>query len=240
MEQRSLEFVDDPHMVNVAVSRAVRQFVLVTDHDLFFKKGKNIGDLIRYMQYSTLDENIIESQVVSVFDLLYKQYSRKLLPLKVKMNPKARFQSEEALRVLLEEILAQPEYNRFSYVQGMLLRNLLNSLENLSDEEITYINNRASLDFVVFYKQDKTCKLVVEVDGFSFHENRPEQLRRDALKDAILTKKQHSIFATCDQRQRRAGADYSCLAVDEKRLSFGISKSKTIKSRCKKINANLF
>ena len=31
-------------------------------------------------------------------------------------------------------------------------------------------------------------KLVVEVDGFSFHENRPEQLRRDALKDAILTK----------------------------------------------------
>lgn len=64
----------------------------------------------------------------------------------------------------------------------------MNSLENLSDEEITYINNRASLDFVVFYKQDKTCKLVVEVDGFSFHENRPEQLRRDALKDAILTK----------------------------------------------------
>lgn len=64
----------------------------------------------------------------------------------------------------------------------MLLRNLLNSLENLSDEEITYINNRASLDFVVFYKQDKTCKLVV------VHENRPEQLRRDALKDAILTK----------------------------------------------------
>lgn len=82
MGQRGLEFVDDPHMVNVAVSRAVRQFVLVTDHDLFFKKGKNIGDLIRYMQYSTLDENIIESQVVSVFDLLYKQYSRKLLPLK--------------------------------------------------------------------------------------------------------------------------------------------------------------
>ena len=42
--------------------------------------------------------------------------------------------------------------------------------------------------YVAKYKQDKTCKLVVEVDGFSFHENRPEQLRRDALKDAILTK----------------------------------------------------
>lgn len=188
MGQRSLKFVDDSHMVNVAVSRAIRQFVLVTDHDLFYKRGKDIGDLIRYMQYSTLDENIIESQVVSVFDLLYKQYSRKLLPLKAKMDSKARYQSEEVLRVLLEEILAQPEYNRFSYAQGMLLRNLLSSVENLSDEEIAYVNNRASLDFVVYYKQDKSCKLVVEVDGFSFHENRPEQLKRDALKDAILKK----------------------------------------------------
>ena len=42
--------------------------------------------------------------------------------------------------------------------------------------------------YVAKYKQDKTCKLVIEVNGFSFHENRPEQLRRDALKDAILTK----------------------------------------------------
>ena len=74
MEQRSLEFVDDPHMVNVAVSRAVRQFVLVTDHDLFFKKGKNIGDLIRYMQYSTLDENIIERQVLRFVGLLLSFY----------------------------------------------------------------------------------------------------------------------------------------------------------------------
>lgn len=188
MGQRSLEFVDDPHMVNVAVSRAIKQFVLVTDHDLFYKKGKDIGDLIRYMQYSTLDENVIESQVVSVFDLLYKQYSRKLLPLKAKMDSKARYQSEEALRVLLEEILAQPKYNRFSYTQGMLLRNLLNSVENLSYEELAYVNNRASLDFVVYYKQDKSCKVVVEVDGFAFHENRPEQLKRDALKDAILKK----------------------------------------------------
>ena len=183
-----MNFVDDPHMVNVAVSRAIKQFVLVTDHDLFYKKGKDIGDLIRYMQYSTLDENVIESQVVSVFDLLYKQYSRKLLPLKAKMDSEARYQSEEALRVLLEEILMLPEYNRFSYTRGVLLRNLINSVDLLIDEELAYVNNRASLDFVVYYKQDKSCKLVIEVDGFAFHENRPEQLKRDALKDSILKK----------------------------------------------------
>jgi len=186
--QMGLDFVDDAQMVNVAVSRAIRQFVLVTDHDLFFKRGKDIGDLIRYIQYSTLDENIIESNIISVFDLLYRQYSSKLIPLKAKMDQSARYQSEEALRVLLEEILAEPQNNRYRYVQGMLLRNLLNTVNLLTPEELTFVNNRASLDFVVYYKQDKACALVVEVDGFAFHENNPDQQRRDALKDAILKK----------------------------------------------------
>jgi hypothetical protein len=186
--QMGLEFVDDPQMVNVAVSRAIRQFVLMTDHSLFFKKGKDIGDLIRYIQYSTLDGSVIESNIVSVFDLLYRQYSSKLIALKSKMDQSARYQSEEALRVLLEEILAEPKYNRYSYVRGMLLRNLLNTVDLLTPEELNFVNNRASLDFVVYYKQDRFCALVIEVDGFAYHENNPEQLRRDALKDAILKK----------------------------------------------------
>lgn len=186
--QVGLEFVDDPQMINVAVSRAIKQFVLVTDRDLFFKRGKDIGDLIRYIQYNTLDGNVIESNIVSVFDLLYRQYSGKLIPLKARMNQSARYQSEEALRVLLEDILAKPQYNRYTYVQGMLLRNLLNTVDLLTPEELNLVNNRSSLDFVVYYRQDRACALVVEVDGFAYHENNPEQLRRDALKDAILTK----------------------------------------------------
>lgn len=186
--QKSMRFVDNPQMVNVAVSRAISQFVLVTDHNLFFKKGEHIGDLIRYMQYSTLDENIIESQIVSVFDLLYQKYSPRLLRLKAKMNSKARYQSEEALRVLLEEILEQPEFSRYRYSQGILLQNLLKDTKLLTKEEKGYVINRASLDFVVFYKQDKSCALVIEVDGFAFHENCPKQLQRDAMKDNILKK----------------------------------------------------
>lgn len=192
--QKGLEFVDEPHMVNVAVSRAIKQFILVTDHDLFLQKGKDIGDLIRYIQYSTLDENIIESQVISVFDLLYRQYSSKLNSLKAKMNPNARYRSEEAIRVLLDEILSEAEYKRYSYVQGVLLRNLLNTVELLTPEEMYYVNNRASLDFVVFHRSDKVCALVIEVDGFAYHENNPEQLHRDALKNAILEKYQVPIL----------------------------------------------
>ncbi|MDO7787365.1 AAA domain-containing protein [Desulforamulus aquiferis] len=186
--QKGLTFVDDPQMVNVAVSRAIRQFVLVTDRDLFFKRGKDIGDLIRYIQYSTLDENVIDSNIVSVFDLLYRQYASKLIPLKAKMDQSVRYQSEEALRVLLEEILAEPQNNRYSYVYGMLLRNLLNNVALLTPEELNFVNNRASLDFIVYNKQDKACVLVVEVDGFAFHENNPVQKHRDMLKDMILAK----------------------------------------------------
>lgn len=184
----NLNFVDDPQMINVAVSRAVRQFILVTDHELFYKKGKHIGDLIRYIQYSTLDENVIESKIVSVFDLLYHRYSEKLEYYKTKMKPNVRWKSEEALRVLLEDILCEKEFDRFDYVQGMLLRNLLNDMELLDEEERNFVNHRSSVDFVVFYKQDKSSVLVVEVDGFAFHENNPEQLRRDRIKDSILKK----------------------------------------------------
>lgn len=186
--QRGIAFIDDPQMINVAVSRAIDKFVLVTDHDLFFKRGEHIGDLIRYMQYSTLDENEVESRIVSVFDLLYQRYSAKLLPLRAKMNPKASYQSEEALRLLLEEILEQPEYSRYGYTQGVLLQNLLNDTELLTEDEAVFVGNRASLDFVVFYQQDKSCIFAIEVDGFAFHENQPEQLRRDAMKDNILKK----------------------------------------------------
>lgn len=186
--REGLDFVDDPQMVNVAVSRAVKQFILVTDHDFLFKEGKDINDLIRYMQYSTLDENVIESKIVSVFDLLYRQYSSKLGALKAKMNPDTKYKSEEALRVLLEEVLTEPQNSRFRYEQGILLKNLLGRVDLLTEEELGFVNNRASLDFVVYYKQDKACALVIEVDGFAFHENNPEQLCRDALKDTILRK----------------------------------------------------
>lgn len=183
-----MKFVDDPQLINVAVSRAIKQFVLVTDHEFLIKKGKDIGDLIRYIQYSTLDENIIESNIVSVFDLLYQKYSSKLIPLKAKMDQSARYKSEEAINVLLDEIFKEPKYNRYIYVRQMLLRNLLNNVDLLTPDELKFVNNRASLDFVVYYRQDKACALVIEVDGFTYHENNPEQLRRDALKDSILAK----------------------------------------------------
>ena len=175
-------------MINVAVSRAVERFVLVTDDKAFNESYTEINDLIRYIEYNTLDENIINSQVVSIFDLLYREYDDGLKSIQKKLNPNAEYKSEEILRVLLEEILNQTEFKRLGYKQQVLLMNLLNDKMLLTDEERRFVNNGSSVDFVIFNKQDKRAVIIVEVDGFDYHENNPKQLHRDNLKNEILAK----------------------------------------------------
>lgn len=182
------KFVDDPHMINVAVSRAIERFILVTDERAFCKNSTEINDLIRYIEYNTLDKNIINNPVVSVFDLLYSEYAEELANIQNRLNPNAKYKSEEILRVVLEDVLTQEEFNRYDYEQQVLLLNLLNDKTLLTDEERRYVYNGSSVDFVIFHKQDKKPMMIVEVDGFAFHENNPQQLKRDKLKDEILTK----------------------------------------------------
>ena len=62
------DFVDDPHMLNVAVSRAVHSLAVVTSQDPC-NDQTNYGDLTRYIEYNNFE--LIQSQVYSVFDMLY-------------------------------------------------------------------------------------------------------------------------------------------------------------------------
>jgi superfamily I DNA and/or RNA helicase len=182
------QFVDDPRLVNVAVSRAIKQFILVTNRELFLKKRSEIGDLIRYIEYSNPENNVVKSNIVSVFDLLYKNYSNRLIPLKRRMNSNARFKSQEIIRVLLDKVFNEEQYDLCFYAEEMLLRNLIRDISKLNKEELQYVNNRASLDFVIYRKIGKSCVLAIEVDGFEYHENNPKQLNRDRLKNSILEK----------------------------------------------------
>ena len=42
------------------------------------------------------------------------------------------------------------------------------------------------MDFLIFNKLDKEAVLVVEVDGYAYHQNNEKQRERDVLKDKIL------------------------------------------------------
>lgn len=66
--------------------------------------------------------------------------------------------------------------------------NLFTDLDRLSEEERKFIKNRSSVDFVIYHKLDKSFAMAIEVDGFEFHENNPEQIKRDRLKESIFKK----------------------------------------------------
>ncbi|MBH46944.1 MAG: hypothetical protein CME71_02105 [Halobacteriovorax sp.] len=72
------EFADNANRLNVAVSRAVDQLIIVVN-DTDTLNDTNLGDLVKYAEYNNL--SIIKSKTKSIFDYLYKSYAarRKLL-----------------------------------------------------------------------------------------------------------------------------------------------------------------
>jgi hypothetical protein len=177
-------FVDDPHLVNVAVSRAKNKFVLVANYDLL-PKSRNLRDLIGYIRYHDPEFAVVDSGVISVFDLLYRDYSRRLQPLALRVKQVTKFKSENIIAALLQTLLTEPRYHDFEIGNQVLLQHLVKDQEHLSPQQEAYIRHRASIDFVVYNRVTKTLLFAIEVDGFAFHENKPDQRRRDLLKDAI-------------------------------------------------------
>ncbi|AZO94550.1 AAA domain-containing protein [Halocella sp. SP3-1] len=183
-----ISFVDDPCKINVAVSRAKKRFVLVTDNSLFNKYGKEVKGLINYIEYNTLDKNVINSEIVSVFDLFYQEYSEKLISFKRRLLKKLKYKSENIMYILLNDIISDVKYNNLKVATQVLLKNLLKKTDKLNEDEKKYVNHNASVDFVIYNKLNKYPILIIEVDGFAFHENNPRQLERDKIKNAVLNK----------------------------------------------------
>ena len=79
------EFTDDPHLLNVAVSRAKKQFTLVVSADE--QPDSNIRDLIDYIEYYQGKSE--KSEISSIYDLLYEDYTQELLISKMSLKRKA-------------------------------------------------------------------------------------------------------------------------------------------------------
>jgi hypothetical protein len=186
--QESLGFVDDPHLINVAVSRAKNLFTLVTGEDVFSANNKHIAALVRYIEYYADEKQIHRAPVVSAFDLLYKEYDQSLKRLNARLQPSdSRYKSEQIVAQILREALSQKACQAMKFHSQILLIQLA-SLSNgtLTSREREFMKNRASCDFVLYFKVGKTPLGVIEVDGSSHGE--PLQVERDALKDSILRK----------------------------------------------------
>ncbi|WP_171042359.1 AAA domain-containing protein [Sinomonas gamaensis] len=183
--RRGIRFADDPRLVNVAVSRATKRFILVTDHRML-PTSRNLRDLMGYIRYQDPDREIFESSIVSVFDLLYRNYSDRLRPLASKLHGRLSQKSEDIVWTVLQDLLSEEAYNGLSAVPQVLLRSLVPNLSTLPGPHAVFVQRRSSLDIVVYNRITRAPVLAIEVDGFKYHENNPTQLARDRLKDDVL------------------------------------------------------
>ncbi|WP_230371689.1 DUF2726 domain-containing protein [Paludibacterium denitrificans] len=88
---------------------------------------------------------------------------------------------------LLREALSEAPYRALTCHAQVLLNQVASSTNPaLAKDELDFMRNRASCDFVLYFKVGKTPLGVIEVDGGSH--DRPEQATRDALKNSILAK----------------------------------------------------
>ncbi|WP_164545249.1 AAA domain-containing protein [Antribacter gilvus] len=182
--QLLLDFVDDAQLVNVAVSRAAKRFILVTNHDML-PKSRNLRDLIDYIEYRD-HEALSTSKVVSVFDLLYAEYAEAVRPLVRRVGNRSRFRSENIVWAVLDEILAEERFRHLNLSFQVYLRNLLRGTESLTDTQRKYVRYNASVDFVLYNRVTNKPVVAIEVDGWAFHADSTDQLRRDNLKNEIL------------------------------------------------------
>jgi len=180
-------FIDNPNLINVAVSRAVKEFVLVKPQSMDIPHGTNIGDLIRYISYTTDPETtFVKGKISSVFDLLYKEYNREFSRFR-SQNREIKGSAAEVIidKLLNEKILSKGKYSSIALVREYRLRDLVTDLGLFSEEELKFIRANSRIDFLLYSKIDKTPLLAIEVDGVSFHSNQLQQ-ERDRKKDRIL------------------------------------------------------
>ncbi|QDI91142.1 DUF2726 domain-containing protein [Salicibibacter halophilus] len=181
-------FVDNPNLINVAVSRAKKRFVLVTDDIVFSQRNEEIAALIRYIHYYKEKSMVKQSPVVSVFDTFYDEFAPILLKRKEKLkNKRFEYESEQLIAELLEEIFEGREFQKFKYQHQYRLRDFLSNKLSLTNREQEYVDQAAHIDLLIFYKVGKDPVAAIEVDG-SHHDYDAETMERDRLKEHILEK----------------------------------------------------
>mgnify|MGYP000012607961 CR=1 FL=1 len=179
------EFASDPNRLNVVISRAVDQFIVVTDGN-DNDTTSPIHELIGYIQYH--NHEIINSEIHSVFDYLYHNYADVRQDIMRKYGRVSDVDSENLMYRVIREVLEKNDFTKFDVVMHVPLRMILSDLQKLNTRELAFATNHLThVDFLIFSRLTHQPVLVVEVDGFAYHNNE-KQHERDQVKNAILEK----------------------------------------------------
>ena len=177
------EFTDDPHLLNVAVSRAKKQFTLVVSADE--QPDSNLSNLIDYIEYYQGDSR--EGQISSIFDLLYEDYTKDLLNFYKTHRRVSEFDSENLAYWAINDILKTKGFSHLGVLMHYPLRLLITSASNLNREQRSYASHPwTHVDFLIYDTVSRKAKLAVEVDGTQYHKVDSKQGRRDEIKNSVL------------------------------------------------------
>lgn len=179
-------FTDNANRLNVAISRAVKQLILViNDGDTL--ADRNIGDLVNYIKYNNF--SVIESKVSSVFDYLFKSYARKRRQFLKGKRKVSKFDSENLMYDLLVVTLKEKNLNGLDIAIHVPLKMIINDCSLLGSEEERFVmKTQSHVDFLVYDSFGKRPKFAIEVDGASYHKASGKQAERDKMKDEIFKK----------------------------------------------------
>jgi len=180
------DFVDDPQMLNVAVSRAKKSFtaVLAQGQDKFHT---NFGDLIRYIRYE--NQSVTQSQVRSIFDLLYAPYFSARQKFLKSRGRRSMWDSENLAEALIRDELKNPEFARMRLecMRHVPLSWLGLSTPNLSEREQQFVMHPwAHVDLVIYDTIGKEPLVAIEIDGWAYHRPGSLQSIRDEIKNSVF------------------------------------------------------
>lgn len=186
-------FTNDSNLVNVAVSRAKKQLILVTNGNE--NNSGTVKHLVDYIRESGGRSE--RGKVKSLFDLIYPQYEsqyKKYISAHPQISKReyagqdAPSPAERIAFCFITDVLK--DYPglivRFRYP----LHELILDTSGLDDEEeVRFVQNKDShVDFMIFERKTMKPFLAIEIDGASYHIEGSFQGQRDKLKDGILEK----------------------------------------------------
>jgi len=186
VDDRISDFTDNLNRLNVAVSRAIDQIILVV-HGNEFERDSNISDLIQYIEYNNF--SVVHSALYSIFDYLYKGFEANRAKFISKTGKISEFDSENLMFALIKEVLGNDKFSKYDVLLHYPLRKLIKDFSKLNERERLYANHPAThLDFLIYNRLGKSAVLAIEVDGFAFHKKDTVQSGRDLIKNEVLEK----------------------------------------------------
>lgn len=178
-------FSDDPHLLNVAVSRAKTKFCLVVTGNEQKYHG-NVMDLVDYISYNNC--SVTESKVASIFDYLYEQYTKQRLAFFARHPKISAYVSENLTYGLIRDVLqANVKFRCFNVLCHVPLAQIIKDTTLLNEEESKFVKRTwAHVDFLIVNSVGKRPVLAIETDGYTYHNSSTEQYRRDQKKNRIF------------------------------------------------------